>query len=129
MPESIEEMKERIYPERKVSAMRIAELQIGPLLQMANQADEAEQEVVEVPLHVVNDICSALAFLSRFDSYGEISADPNRRDKGLPESTCKQLDKLADAAEYWKKSREQGRIPETIGRSMIDIARWMLAEI
>jgi hypothetical protein len=68
---TIDEMKERIYPERKARAMQIAELYLDGMIKVVDEADENEAETVTIPFYVARDICDALAFVSRLESYGK----------------------------------------------------------
>ncbi len=78
MSESIEEMKERLYPILKKDAQHCVECYRDRLLELTDQtADEAEKEsedkegVVCIPVSMAYALVNVCNFVERLDMYGK----------------------------------------------------------
>ena len=70
MSETIDEMKARLYPERKADAQQCVKCYRDQLLELADQADD-DQEQILIPKEMAYSLVNVCNFVERLDMYGK----------------------------------------------------------
>ena len=71
MDETIEEMKERIYPTLKADAVLMAVCYRDQLHRIVDTAEDIEEESVTISTTMARDLVHICNFVTRLDSYGK----------------------------------------------------------
>jgi hypothetical protein len=71
MTETINEVKSRLYPERKKDAQQCVECYRDRLLKMADNVEDDDQQEVTIPVDMAYALVNVCNFVERLDSYGK----------------------------------------------------------
>ncbi len=71
MTETIDELKLRLYPERKKDAQQCVECYRDRLLEMADKVEDNEPQQVIIPVDMAYALVNVCNFVDRLDSYGK----------------------------------------------------------